>query len=149
MERYRQLNNQFYSLNLYTGKTNFKLGHNILCFFLVEHPCSEEYIKGQALQLLMTPCRSFDFYGAYSKNWDIGFDLVDIMLHPNDDDEDFALTNQWDSFEDFVDALHLAISCRYFVPCDTYLIYDDEQLYRRTIERLKEYENIKRWNSDW
>jgi len=99
--------------------------------------------------LLMTPCRNFDFYGAYSRAWDIGFDLADIMLHPNDDDEDFALTNQWDSFDGFIDALHLAISCRFLVPCDTYLIYDDEHLYRRTIDRLKEYENIKRLHSDW
>ena len=56
MERYKKLSNQFYSLDLYTGKTNFKLGHNILCFFIVEHPCDEAFIKEQALQLLMTPC---------------------------------------------------------------------------------------------
>lgn len=37
------------------------IGHNIQCFFLVEHLCSEKFIKEQALQLLMTPCRNFDF----------------------------------------------------------------------------------------
>lgn len=143
MERYRKLSNNFYSLDLHTGKTNFKPRHEIQCFFLVEHPCSEEFIEEQALQLLMTLCRNFDFYGAYSKQWDIGFDLVDVMLHPNENDWDIALTSQWDDFDEFVDALQLAISCRYFVPCDIYLIYDDVLLYHRVLDRLKVYNQQK------
>ena len=51
MERFERLNNHFYSLNLHTEKTDIKPEHNILCFFIVEHPCSEEFIKEQALQL--------------------------------------------------------------------------------------------------
>ena len=143
MEQYRKLSNNFYSLDLHTGKTNFKPGHEIQCFFLVEHPCSEEFIREQALQLLMTPCRNFDFYGAYSKRWDIGFDLADVMLHPNENDWDIALTSQWDDFDEFVDALQLAISCRQIVPCDIYLIYDDVPLYRRVLDRLKVYNEQK------
>lgn len=139
MDRFKRLNNQFFSLNLYSGKTNFRYGHNILCFFIVEHPCSEEFIKEQALQLLMTPCRNFDFYGAYSQEWENGFDDVDIMLHPDEEDMDIALTSCWNDFEEFVDALHLAAFSRHFVPCDIHLIYDDEQLYNRVIARLKEY----------
>lgn len=85
MERYKKLSNILYCLDLHTGKTNFNLGHHILCFFIVEHPCSEEFIK--ELQLLMTPCRSFDFYGAYSRQWDVGFDLADKKLHPDSEDD--------------------------------------------------------------
>ena len=149
MARFKKLSNQFYSLNLYTGKTDFKLGHNILCYFIVQHPCSEQFVKEQALQLLMTPCRNFDFYGEYSGQWENGFDDVDIMLHPDDEDMDIALTSQWNDLDEFVDALHLAISSRYLVPCDTYLIYDDDPLYRQVIERLKQYEDIKRYYPDW
>ena len=148
MNRYQKLSDQFYSLNLHTGKTNFKQGRGILCFFIVEHPCSEAFIQAEALQLLMTPCREFHFYGAYSKHWDIGFDLVDIMLHPGDN-EDFALTSQWENFDDFVDALELAVTSRYIVLYDVYLIYDDATVYRRVLDRLKEYDSIKRYYPNW
>ena len=149
MDRFKRLSNNFYSLDLYTGKTNFKLGRNILCFFIVERLCSEEFIREQALQLLMTPCRNFDFYGAYSRQWDVGFDSVDIMLHPHDEDWDIALTNSWDDFDSFIDALELAISCRDLVPCDIYLIYDDEKVYKNVLKALLKYEWVQRYHSDW
>lgn len=149
MSRYQQLSNNFYSLDLHTGKTNFRTGRNVICFFLVEHPCSEEFIKEQALQLLMTPCRNFDFYGAYSKQWDIGFDLVDIMLHPNDENWDIALTTSWDDFDSFIDALKVAVTSRYLVPCDIYLIYDDKETYKKVLRALLKSEYIQRFHSDW
>ena len=103
MERYKRLtnhsvmsSNNFYSLDLYSGKTNLPDYRVFYCFFIVNHPCSEEFIHGQALQLLMTPCLDFHFYGAYSKQWDVGFDWIDYTLHPHDNDMDIASTSQWD-----------------------------------------------------
>lgn len=137
MERYTKLDENFYALDLYYGKTNLTPNRNFQCFFIVEHPCSEDFIREQALALLMSQCKNFDFYGNYSKQWDIGFDMVDIQLHPNNDDTDVALTSQWDCIDDFVDALEIAISTRYFVPCDIYLIYDDENAYREVLGKLR------------
>ena len=148
MERYKKLSNQFYSLDLYTGKTNFKIGHNILCFFIVEHPCDEAFIKEQALQLLMTPCRNFEFYGTYSRQWENGFNEVYNLLHPNEEKRN-VLIRKWDSFTLFVDQLLQAISCRYLVPCDTYLIYDNEQIYKTTLNELLKDEYVQRYHSDW
>lgn len=145
--RYQKLTNRLYSVNLHTGKTNFLFGRDVLCFLLVEHPCTEEFIQEQALQLLLSQCSSFDFYGAYSKQWDIGFDLVDIMLHPNG--EGIALTSQWDDFDGFMEALELAVSVRSIVPFDVYLIYDDNALYNQVLDRLREFECIKRYNPNW
>lgn len=139
MGRYKRLNNRFYSLDLYYGKTNLKPHRDFYCFFIVEHPCADEFIHDQALMLLTSQCRNFDFYGAFSKQWDMGFDLVDIQLHPNDDDMDIALTSAWESFDDFVDALELALSARTFIPYDVYLIYDDDVIYKKVIERLNKY----------
>lgn len=139
MGRYERLNNRFYSLDLYYGKTNLKPYRDFYCFFIVEHPCSDEFIHDQALMLLMSQCNNFDFYGAYSKQWDIGFDLVDIQLHPTDDDMGIALTSAWESLDDFVDALELALSVRTFIPYDVYLIYDDETIYKEVLERLGKY----------
>ena len=101
MERYKRLtnhsvmsSNNFYSLDLYAGKTNLPDSRSFYCFFIVDHPCSEEFIHDQALQLLMTPCRDFHFYGTYSKQWDVGFDWIDYTLHPDDNDMDIASTSQ-------------------------------------------------------
>jgi len=143
LDRYVRLNNKFYSLDLYYGKTNLKPYHDFQCFFIVEHPCSEEFIHDQALALLTSQCKNFDFYGAYSKKWDIGFDLVDIQLHPNEDDMNIALTSTWESLDDFVEALELALSTRVFVPCDIYLIYDDKAIYEKVIERLTRFVTYK------
>ena len=139
MGRYERLNNRFYSLDLYYGKTNLKPYRDFCCFFIVEHPCSDEFIHDQALMLLTSQCNNFDFYGSYSKQWDIGFDLVDLQLHPNDDDMGIALTSAWESLDDFVDALELALSARTFIPYDVYLIYDDEAIYKEVLERLSKY----------
>jgi len=156
MERYKRLTNHsiilgnnFYSLDLYAGKTNLPDTRDFYCFFIVNHPCSEESIHEQALQLLMTPCRNFNFYGAYSKQWDIGFDWIDYTLHPGDDDMEIAFTNQWDDLDQFVEELHLVLSMRSITKFDVYLIYDDVSLYCTVLEQLLAYENIRRHHSDW
>ena len=58
MERYKRLtnhsimsSNNFYSLDLYSGKTNLPDSRGFYCFFIVDHPCSEEFIHDQALQV--------------------------------------------------------------------------------------------------
>ena len=156
MERFKRLtnhsimsSNNFYSLNLHAGKTNLPNARSFYCFFIVNHPCSEEFIHEQAHQLLMTPCRNYDFYGAYSKQWDIGFDWNDYTLHPNDDDMGIAATNQWDDLDHFVDALHQVLTMRSITRFDIYLIYDDTNLYCMVLEKLWEYDDIRRYHSDW
>ena len=156
MERYKRLtnhsvmsSNNFYSLDLYAGKTNLPDSRSFYCFFIVDHPCSEEFIHDQALQLLMTPCRDFHFYGTYSKQWDVGFDWIDYTLHPDDDDMDIASTSQWDQLDQFVDALHSVLSLRSITKFDVYLIYDDISLYRTVLEKLLEYDNIRRFHANW
>lgn len=156
MERYKRLtnhsvmsSNNFYSLDLYSGKTNLPDSRGFYCFFIVDHPCSEEFIHDQALQLLMTPCRDFHFYGTYSKQWDVGFDWIDYTLHPDDNDMDIASTSQWDHLDQFVDALHSVLSLRSITKFDVYLIYDDISLYRTVLEKLLEYDNIRRFHANW
>ena len=54
-------------MDLYYGKTNLTPYRDFQCFFIVEHSCSEEFIRNQALTLLTSQCKNVDFYGAYSK----------------------------------------------------------------------------------
>ena len=92
----------------------------------------------------MSRCKNFDFYGNYSRQWDNGFDMVDTQLHPNNDDTNTVLTTQWDRLDDFVEAIKVAVSTRYFVPCDIYLIYDDENIYREVLGKLQlDYEKSR------
>lgn len=73
--------------------------------------------------MLTSQCKNFDFYGAHSKKWDIGFDLVDVQLRPNDDDMDIALTSAWENFDHFVDTIELALSTRTFILCEISITY--------------------------
>ena len=144
MDRCTKLGENFFALDLYYGKTNLTSNHTFQCFFIVEHSCSEDFIREQALILLMSRCKNFDFYGNYSRQWDNGFDMVDTQLHPNNDDTNTVLTTQWDRLDDFVEAIKVAVSTRYFVPCDIYLIYDDENIYREVLGKLQlDYEKSR------
>lgn len=142
MDRYKCLYNNFYSLDLYYGKTNFKIDHIINSFFIVEHPCSDEFIHDQSLALLTSHCRCLDFYGAYSEKWNTGFDLVKKKLRPQNDGEILALTKVWESFDEFAEEIFMVVNARPIVPYQTYLIYDDKEIYEKVIDRLKQRMSI-------
>lgn len=137
MARQKKLSSNFYSLELYYGKAELKPFRNFQCFFIVEHPCDNDFMQQQALMLLLTQCKEFHFYGKQSQKWENEFDLIDSQLHPADDDMDIALTSAWSTLEDFVEALEASLSERPFVPCDILLIYDDEDIYNKVLETLK------------
>ena len=43
----------------------------------------------------------------------------------------------YSDLEEFINMLQEEISARYFVPHDTYLIYDDETVYKQILSKLK------------
>ena len=135
MTRCTKLGNHFFSMDLLPGNTILTPNRNRHCFMIVEHTFDKALIRDQALQLLMTQCKKFEFFGTYCRDWELGFDEVDVMLHP-DDDEDIALTSAWDTLDAFVDALEVALSSSPFIPSDIYLIYDDEAIYRNVLQKV-------------
>lgn len=96
----------------------------------------KDFIKKQALQLLVAGCENFNFYGSAESIWHFIVDEVDILLNPDSTSEAVVLTSGWNSINDFVDALVREISVRAFVPHDIYLIYDDEKIFRDVLQRL-------------
>ena len=78
MPRCIKLSNNFYSMDLFTGKTTLTPNRNFHCFFIVEHTYDKAFVREQALQLLMSQCKNFEFYGTYSRDWELGFDEVDV-----------------------------------------------------------------------
>ena len=104
------------------------------CYFIVEHSCDPEYIHQQAVQLLMSQCFGFYFFGMYSKKWVQEFRMVENTIYPNAKERRFL--KQWDRINDFADALHEILSCRPLFPHDTYLIYDDLKIYQEVLAML-------------
>ena len=134
--RYEKLRPNLYGAHLVFGKIDLNPTHRFSCFFIVQHTDDKEFIKKQAMQLLLAGCRNYDFFGEKEPLWHLGFDDVDIMLNPNSTPENVALTSGWSTLDDFVDALDLAISVRPIVPHDTYLLYDDRAIYEEVLKRL-------------
>ena len=134
--RYKKLRPNFYSAHLNTGKLDLKPNHTAHFFFVVENSNDKEYMRQQARELLLTPGLWFEFYGRYRNEWELAFDEMDIMLHPNMDEEEIAMTSSWTDLDSFVDTLDLALETRSIVLCDIYLLYDDEDIYKQIIEKL-------------
>ena len=131
-----------YSADLLYGKIELKPTHRFSCFFIVEHTFDAEFIKDQAMQLLLAGCQEFDFYGKAEPQWHSGVNEAGILLHPVSAPEMVALISGWSDLEEFVDTLNERLSERPFVPHDFYLIYDDEGIYRNVLKMLKRKGNL-------
>ena len=136
----KRLRSDFYGLDIHYGKMNLIPSHNFCCFFIVEHTSDEEFIKKQALQLLITNCNYYVFSGSLSCLWKTLFGEVAAMIYQNSSEESPQI-NKCDNIEAFVCELNAELSCRPFIPCDKYLIYDDENLYQSVIEKLNVIKN--------
>ena len=134
--RYKKLLPNLYSADLHYGKIELKPTHGFSCFFIIRHTDDKEFIKDQAIQLLLSGCRNFDFYGEMEPMWHICVDEADILLYPDYTSETVALTSGWDNLEEFAEALHDELSLRPFVPHDFYLLYDDEGTYKEVLGLL-------------
>lgn len=137
MERYEKLSVGFFSCDLKYGKIELKLGHNCDLYFIVNNQVEKEFMKKQALQMILSQCKRFDFFGKYANEWHNAIDEADIAVYPNASEEEIALTVTHDTLEDFVEELIEDLSARRIVPCDIYLIYDDIDLYNNVLERIK------------
>ena len=132
--RYDRLGPCFFGADLEYGDMNLHQGHTATCFLIVEHTDDEQFIRKQALELLMACNGWFHIYGRQEPLWHRILDDTDVLLHP--DPEKFAVTAGYDDMDDFVNELDLSIHVRTLVPNDTFLLYDDEVLYKDVLSRL-------------
>ena len=134
--RYQKLRPNLYSADLITGKIDLRPGHGFSCFFIVEHTEDKEFIKDTAIQLLISRCRNFYFYGNKKSVWRLVFDDTNSLLFLDSSPETTAHTSGWNTIEDFAGKLHGELFVRPLIPHDFYLIYDDEAIYREVLEML-------------
>ena len=139
MRKFERLSNIFFGVEMISGEIDLSKHRERIFFFIVEHTTDKEYIEKQAMQFLVAGCRDFHFFGAKEPLWHLTFDEVDIMMYPNSTSENVALTSNYITFDDFVDEIKLCINCRYFLPTDIYLVYDDTSLYQNVLQALKIY----------
>ena len=133
---YKCVRNNLYSADLINGRIDFKTGHYSSCFFIVQHTDDREFIKKQAIQLLVAGCQDFHFFGEKQSIWRRGFDEAILLLQPNATREITAQTKGWCNLEEFVMLLHNYTSFRPLVPTDSYLLYDHEESYKEVLRRL-------------
>ena len=136
MSRCKKLTLNLTAANLFSGKIDLRITRDFSCFFIVNSTNNREFIEKTALDFILSGCKDFHFFGIYEPEWHLAFDLKDSMVFPNSTSETVARTSGYDSIEDFSEALHEMISVRAFVPRDYFLIYDDEELYRKIISIL-------------
>ena len=135
-----KLSDQFYGANLLYGKIDLKPMHTWSFYYAVNNMTDKEFIENEALKtvlLVNEHSREFYFHGKQAQQWKNSFDLADITIRPNVSEQEIALTMVYDDLEVFIDTLQEEISARYFVPHDTYLIYDDVNIYKQILSKLK------------
>jgi len=138
--RLEKLSNQFYGANILYGKIDLTPKHTWSFYYVVNNTSDEEFIEKEALKIVLLAnefSREFHFYGKQAQRWETSFDLADITIRPDATEQEIALTMVYDDLEEFVDVLQEEISARYFVPHDTYLIYDDENIYKQILSKLQ------------
>ena len=99
MDRYEKLRLNFFSCDLKYGKLELNRFHCCEFFFIVNKPVTDEFLKEQALDLIMSQCKQFVFFGKYANVWHNAVDEADIMIHPNINEEEIAWTSTDDTLE--------------------------------------------------
>ncbi len=107
-----------------------------VCLFIVQHIGEKGFINEIARQLLSAGCRSFGFFGRQEPVWHIGFDWADMDMNPDSTYETVALTYGWSELDDLAYVLDEELSSEYSSPCECWLFYDDNALYKDLLRRL-------------
>ena len=61
MRKFERLSNVFFGVELFNGEIDLSKHCERIIFFIVEHTTDAEYLKKQAMQLLVAGCRDFHF----------------------------------------------------------------------------------------
>lgn len=127
-------------VNLFHEKIDLTPTHNWSFYYVVNHVTDNQFIEKhttETISLLNERSCEFHFYGTHAKKWEIYFDIADITLRPDATEFEVALTIVHNDFDELIDSLLEELSTRYFVPRDTYLIYDDKNIYKQILSKLK------------
>ncbi len=128
IESFQIIDHNIYGVDLFTGRIAPSNSHCAELFYIVDVTNNEEFIKREALQMLLQFGQTnYFFYGKQRKLWHLVFDETDIMLNSNK--ETVANTIDCSTLDELIDELKDRKHLRNIVNCDYYLIYDNEEIF--------------------
>ena len=128
IESFQIIDHNIYGVDLFTGRIAPSNSHCSELFYIVDVTNNEEFIKREALQMLLQFGQTnYFFYGKQRKLWHLVFDETDIMLNSNK--ETVANTIDCSTLDELIDELKDRKHLRNIVNCDYYLIYDNEEIF--------------------
>ena len=119
------------AIDLHTGKLSIKERQNTVCFFIVENFNDMEKIRQIAMELILSGCVKFHFWGKQEALWCSAFDRMGNQIHPNCKEKDAPRIKRYASLDEFAEALGACASNRTFLPQNIVLLYDDGGSYQR------------------
>ena len=126
--------NMIREINLNTDKIELDNGKELICFFIVNNTCDNEYIKNLARRILPLG-RWFYFYGLQEKLWHNEFDEEDINLKPQITDDNVALTCTCHNLEDFCETIIMEYD-NLGENEELCFFYDDKKEYKEVVEQV-------------
>lgn len=128
IEFFQIIDHNIFGVDLFTGRIAPSNSHCAELFYIVDVTNNEEFIKREALQMLLQFGQTnYFFYGKQRKLWHLVFDETDIMLNSNK--ETVANTIDCSTLDELIDELKDRKHLRNIVNCDYYLIYDNEEIF--------------------
>lgn len=132
MNRSLKYKPNFYTLDLLTGKTCLLPSRIFMCFFITEQEYCEVFIREQLLSLLTSQCLYIGIYGSQSSQWGAAYDAICAQLYPRL----CCPCSVYSTIFLFKNDLHELLTTRPLVPCDIYLVYDDNTVFRQVLDLL-------------
>ncbi|MGN0587500.1 MAG: hypothetical protein ACI4JF_09465 [Oscillospiraceae bacterium] len=136
MDNCERLKYNIFGAKLHYGRISPSAGHIAEIFYIAEHTDDLEFIEKEALQMLMqTGFSCFHFYGKKKEAWCSAFNEVSRKL--NAGEESTAPLYVYENLCQFAAELERIKYIKPFVPCDYYLIYDDQTIYEDIKKELQ------------
>ena len=135
-----KLCSNLYVVEMLYGKIDIPKEKNVNVFIIAEHVDDKEYIRKQAMDLLVAGYRHFSFYGEKSDIWSTIFMDVFSLLFSNAINkkcEENIVSVICDELLEFAEELFDTIMGRVFVPCVNLLVYDDEMVSRQVCSQVE------------
>ena len=136
MGSYEKIATGIYGSNLKRRDVLYDGRHRFSCFFIVQHAFDSKDMSHLLSSLLFSrKCSSFHFFGERRFGWQSETERLGERYIPEADRNSIALTIGWDQLEEMI---HWMTEKEWLTlpPHDCYLIYDDEEMYRRAKEMI-------------
>lgn len=131
MSRYTQIAPCFFSAEMEYGRVEKQAGHTSSIHLILNRPYEDEYVEKQALAIMLSGAITVSTYGAYAPMWtEKMYETKRLMRIVNP-------LAYYEAFTEFCYMLYTDITCRSLVPHNTFLVYDDEDIYHDALKYLE------------